>query len=158
MLASVFISTVTYQVMYQLSRYFCQIYFPIFKTWSRSAQSKWLAYILSTINALLSVGYGLYVVSTGWKSFKPHDHDIAAFSMYGYFLHDLIHLLITQGTKIGPAEGFHHVMAIGLLSIYFLFPNLGSYFPMYQLVELSTLFLNLSWHLIKLKKRRYVSL
>mmetsp|Transcript_25303 Transcript_25303/g.88303 ORF Transcript_25303/g.88303 Transcript_25303/m.88303 type:complete len:324 (-) Transcript_25303:67-1038(-) len=99
-------------------------------------------YINSLVHAALSVGFASYkLVGAGHKT-TTGNRSLIAF-MLGYFVNDMWQ---TRADWLShPADVLHHVMAISITTVVSLLPNLAPFFPMFVVVELSTIFLNLMW-------------
>jgi len=57
--------------------------------------------------------------------------------------------LAAWGGELLGADSIHHMCAIVLQTLFCFWRSYELYFPSFQVVELSTIFLNFSWHCIK---------
>lgn len=150
--------TTTSAVGYQIIAKICSGYMRNnVDSWNVSQKTKdtvkstlFAQYVISTVNAIQSGAWGLYKFTQGQRRWdNPSGNSQSVVLINGYMLADL---LLADNWISDPATVVHHL--IGLTSISgLLLGNIGSAFQSdAELMEVSTVFLNIMWFLRTFEK------
>mmetsp|Transcript_24120 Transcript_24120/g.30688 ORF Transcript_24120/g.30688 Transcript_24120/m.30688 type:complete len:233 (+) Transcript_24120:86-784(+) len=102
-------------------------------------------YILSMLNAIQSTGWALYKLSKGkerWNDLSGNRESVALIN--GYLLGDL---LLTKRWSKDTATVLHHFTGISLITGLLVSDAAVSLYPDAEIMESSTIFLNIMWFL-----------